>query len=432
MESAMSRGKEKNMRQVRWASWLVGLAMALAVCGVRPAAADVRSDQAAAILEWPSVVFFDLDSLFQVGILSMNGGGSEINTVIQLSNTSAEPVFVTCFYENANAHCTNTGEVCIVAEQCCDSEFGCGVCLPGWNETDFHVQITPRQPLGWLASDGVSGFDFTPLKRFGEFAIDGVNNFGIGGSSNAASRIPPVPEEPFIGSLRCIAVDADGIPVDRNVLKGESTLTLLVEEFDDDATTAGNGPDFESVISVAKHNAIGIQAIEGAVNDDNVLVLGGPEPEYNGCPNYLILNHFFDGAENPATDDGSFIVSLLTLVPCTQNYLRQIPGATVVQYLVYNEFEQRFSTSRPFQCKQLILLSNIDTTQNERSIFSAGVAGTLTGQTRMNPLGSGVLGVLTEVHIPNNFEEPIVPLAEVNIHFQGDREDPDLIVLPTL
>ena len=45
------------MRQVRWASWMVGLAMALAVCGVRPAAADVRSDRAAAILEWPSVIF---------------------------------------------------------------------------------------------------------------------------------------------------------------------------------------------------------------------------------------------------------------------------------------------------------------------------------------------------------------------------------------
>ena len=45
------------MRQVRWASWTVGLAMALAVGGVRPVAADVTSDRAAAILEWPSVVY---------------------------------------------------------------------------------------------------------------------------------------------------------------------------------------------------------------------------------------------------------------------------------------------------------------------------------------------------------------------------------------
>ena len=418
------------MRQVRWASWLVALAMALAVCGVRPATADVRSDQAAAILEWPSVVFVDLESLFAVGML-VQDGGAEINTVLQLSNTSTDPVFVHCFYENANSHCTNTGEVCIVAEQCCDSEFGCGVCQPGWNETDFHVQITPRQPLGWLASDGVADFDYTPPKYFGTFAIDGVHNTGIGGSSNAGSRIPPVPEEPFIGSLRCIAVDADGIPVDRNVLKGESTLTVFVPgSLEEPPATTSGVLDTQDVISVAKSNAIGIQAIEGAVNDDNILVLGGPEPEYNGCPNYLIINHFFDGAENPVTDDGSFIVSLLTLVPCSENYLRQIPGAAVVQYLVYNEFEQRFSTSRPFQCKQLILLSNIDTTQNERSIFSAGVAGTLTGQTRLNAIGSGVLGVLTEVNIPDRFFAPIVPLAEVNLHYQGDRPDADLVVLP--
>jgi hypothetical protein len=161
-----------------------------------------------------------------------------------------------------------------------------------------------------------------------------------------------------------------------------------------------------------------------------VLVLGGPEPEYNGCPNFLILNHFFDGAANPVIDDpfvngaqDSFIVTLLTLVPCTQDFLRQIPGSAVVQYLVYNEFEQRFSTSRSFTCKQLILLSNIDTTQNERSIFSAGVAGTLTGQTRMNPLGSGALGVATEIHIGDT------GIADFNLHYQGERAEPDLITL---
>jgi hypothetical protein len=204
-------------------------------------------------------------------------------------------------------------------------------------------------------------------------------------------------------------------------MKGEATITIF-------ATSELAGGD-EDVITVAKHNAIGIQAIQGAVNDDTTLVLGGPEPEYNGCPNFLILNHFFDFAENPVTDDGSFVITALTLVPCTENYLRQIPGAAVVQYLVYNEFEQRFSTSRTVQCKQLLPLSNIDTTQNERSIFSAGVAGTLTGQTRMNPIGSGLLGVATEIHVPATGQD-ILPIADFNLHYQGDREDPDLIVLP--
>jgi hypothetical protein len=395
------------MRQVRWASWMVGLAMALAAGGVRPVAADVTSDRAAAILDWPSVIFAEtsfIDGFELVGV----------NTLLQVSNTSEDPVHLWCFYENANPHCSNTGEVCYAAEDCCDPSTGCGLCLPGWNETDFRLQLTPFQPIGWLASEGMAGYSTFAPKEFGKFPISGVfPSVGPGGSSNAGSRIPPVPEEPFLGSLRCIAVDEDNIPVDRNVLKGESTLGFFAEDPD---------PDF---INVGKSNAIGIQAIEGAVNDDNVLVLGGPEPEYNGCPNVLIINHFFDFAVDPIIDDGfdSQIFTILELVPCSEDYLRQVPGGAVVQYLVYNEFETRFSTSRPMQCKQFSLLSNIDTTQNERSIWSAGVQGTLTGQTRANPLGGGLIGVAHELHEQAG-------LADFNIHFQGDREDPDFIVLP--
>ena len=400
------------MRQVRWASWMVALAMALAVCGVRPVAADVRSDQAAAIVEWPSV-------LFSVNLIMQLTGADVLDTVIQLSNTSDTAISAHCFYENANSHCTNTGQVCVFAAECCEPMSGCGVCLPGWNETDFHVRLTPFQPLGWLASQGVAGFDPIPIVPVGKFPIDGITNVGPDGSSNAGSRIPPVPEEPFNGSLRCIAVNEDDTPSDRNVLKGEETLEVVGEgERESD--------DFDFV-TVAKSNAIGIQARPGAVNDDNVLVLGGPDAEYNGCPNILILNHFFDFAINPAADlgptDSGPIFTFLTLVPCTQDFLRQIPGSAVVQFLVYNEFEQRFSTSRSVLCKAVFPLSLIDTTQPERSIFSAGVAGTLTGQTRINPIGSGLLAVATELH--DGFG-----IAEFNVHYQGDRDQPDLITLP--
>ena len=122
--------------------------------------------------------------------------------------------------------------------------------MPGWNETDFFVHLTPRQPAGWLASEGLSGFDAIPPKQFNKFAISGIfPNVGIGGSSNAGSAVPPVPESPFNGSLRCIAVDQDGIPTDRNVLKGESTLEVFAN---------GVSDDFD-VVQVAKSNAIGIQ-----------------------------------------------------------------------------------------------------------------------------------------------------------------------------
>lgn len=390
------------MRQVRWASWMVGLAMALAAGGVRPVAADVTSDRAAAILNWPSVIFAESNPIEP-------GPESGVNTLIQVSNTSADPVHMWCFYENANSHCTNTGQVCFAASECCDIMTGCGICLPGWNETDFRVQITPRQPLGWLASDGMAGFDQLPFKEFGKFPLQ---SGGIGGSSNAGSRIPPVPEEPFVGALRCIAVDADNVPVDRNVLKGEATLGFFSEDPD---------PDF---INIGKHNAIGFRAVEGAVNDDNVLVIGGPEPEYSGCPNVLIINHFFDFAVNPVIGGDAEIFTALELMPCTEDYLRQQPGAAVVQYLVYNEFETRFSASRAVQCKQLSLLSNIDTTQNQRSIWSAGVQGTLTGQTRATSVaGSGIIGVAHEFH-------DLAGLAQFNIHQSGDREAPDFIILP--
>lgn len=401
------------MRKVRWASWTLALAMALAVGGVRPVTALVTSDRAAAILDWPTVITF----------------GPIINTVIELSNTSAEPVSALCFYANANSHCAATGDICIPG---LFQPEGCFLCVPGWNETDFHVNLTPRQPLGWLASEGVQGFwgfagpfgtPLPPPVGVGVFALDGAVYVGIGGSSNAGSRIPPVPEDPFIGSLRCIAVDQEsGFPVDRNVLKGELTLEVL---------------DLGDQIQVAKHNATGLQAITGAVNDDNVLVLGGPpeEAEYQGCPNYLILNHFFDGAGNPVFGPQPLppvpnppvqIVTVLDLVPCCQDYLRQIPGGAVVQYLVYNEFEQRFSTSRPMQCQQISLISNIDTIQNERSIFSAGVGGTLTAQTRINPIGCGLIAEAVEIHVGDGE----FSLASFNVHEQGDRPLADRIILP--
>ena len=152
-------------------------------------------------------------------------------------------------------------------------------------------------------------------------------------------------------------------------------------------------------------------------------MLGGPEAEYNGCPNFLILNHFFDGAEDPVTDDGAPILTILELVPCTTDFLRQIRARRSSSTWSTTSSS---SASRPAgrsSASSSQLISNIDTTQNERSIFSAGVSGTLTGQTRINPIGSGVLAVAHEIHLSSG-------LADFNVHFQGDRADPDFIILP--
>jgi hypothetical protein len=325
------------------------------------------------------------------------------DTLVTMANTSDEPVLAHCFYENANSHCTNTGAVCDDPSDCTGGP-GIGICVPGWNETDFYVRLTPRQPLGWLASEGLT-----------EFPIDGTDRTGIGGSSNLGSRIPRVAEVPFIGMLKCIAIDDNGNPIDRNVLKGEATLVTDVQ--------ADAGPLF---LDAAKYNAVGVRAIEGAVNDDRTLVLGGENAEYHGCPSVLILNHFFDLVEDPVL--GREVNTGLVLVPCSQDLLRQIPGKSVVQYLVYNEFEQRFSTSRTVDCQQALLLSQIDTTQPERSIFSAAVSGTVTGQTRLTPLDDGLIGVALEVH--GQEADGSLATAAFNIHYQGSRAAADEIVLP--
>jgi hypothetical protein len=215
-----------------------------------------------------------------------------------------------------------------------------------------------------------------------------------------------VSDNPFLGELKCVAVDDADHPTDRNVLVGSAITEEGCECLD-----------------VTRYNAIGIQAIQGANNGDNTLVLGD---EYEACPNTLILNHFFDGAADPTT--GETVVGNLTLVPCSENFVRQDNDLTLIvaQFLVFNEFEQRFSTSTRVQCYASMPLSNIDTTQAERSIFSVGVAGTLTGQTRIQGVstggGHGLLGVYFDLHG--------VQSTAANLHFQGITDQPDFIYLP--
>jgi hypothetical protein len=360
--------------------WVIGVGLIAAAASV--ATADVTSDRSAAILVWPDVFV-----------------SRGFDTEIQVSNVSQEDILLHCFYENANSHCSNTGQVCSSGAECFETELS-GRCVPGWTETDFRLRLTPRQPLGWLASEGLQQF---PLTGAG-------GSVGPDGSSNAGSRVPPVPEVPFDGVLRCIAINDDGTPSDRNDLVGHLTFIEV--------------DSLAAPIGISKANAIGLQAVPGAVNGDRDLVLGGSEPEYNGCANFLIVNHFFDGVQDPVSGGRRF--TQLTLVPCANNYLRQVPGSAVVQYLVYNEFEQRFSTSRSVDCKFQADLSEIDTTDPERSIFSAGVSGTVSGQSRLNPLGGGLLGIVCE----GVSTGPSFTKAEVNVHYQGDRPDPDILTIP--
>jgi len=399
------------MRQVRRVGWTLAIATGM-VLGASQAMADIASDKSAAIVVYPKVA------------VDREEG---VDTVIRLANSNeTTPILAHCFYVNANSHCSGGSN----DRSVCDSGADCpggGFCVPGWLETDFRIKLTQGQPIQWLASEGLADSDLplprgvctgNPFVGCGSAADCAFFNAGSCSASNAGTRIPPVPEDPFKGELKCIAIDNNGVPIPRNDLKGEGILTT---------STVDN-------LDVASYNALGIQATGAVTGAANELVIGGPDPEYNGCPNYLIMNHFFEDVANPVPGTDTTIETTLVLVPCSTDYLRQIPGAATIQYLVFNEFEQRFSTSGPFICYEETRLCNLDTSDCSRSIFNANVMGTVAGQTRLwavrNPalpgVPSAVLGIGIERHVGGEYTRS----AAFNLHQQGARADADLITIP--
>jgi len=390
-------------------------ALGLVLCATSVAArGDVVSDQAAAILVVPKIVVDVTNAAPQIA------PPHRIDTLIRVSNTLNAPIRLYCFYVNATPHCTSTAEPCVSNPDMCScltDPVTCprSFCKTEWNEIDFRIQLTAQQPIAWLASQGASfcspssdpDVPCLPLS-----SDSGV--LGPGGQSNDESLIPPVPEDPFIGELKCIAVDRNTIPIETNNLKAEVEIVRSSSGF----------------VDVEGYNAIGIPAIPGTNNQDNVLVLGGPSAEYSPCPNLLIMDHFFDGALDPVSN--KTVTTDLTLVPCSEDFATQVTPTSTVQFLIFNEFEQRLSTSRSLTCFQEIRISDIDNARPgiERSIFSAAVQGTLTGQTRIRGVADGsrthgntLLGVAEEFRDGGGS-------AAVNLHFDGSRPQSDFIYLP--
>jgi hypothetical protein len=420
----MMAERRSKMGQVRWAGWAMVFAAAWTLSAGQ-AYADIASDKMAALLIYPKIQY---DST------------AGRDTVIRLTNTNTtQAILAHCFYLDANSHCEGGSadrEICTNDPGRCT---GGGVCRPGWIETDFRINLTAGQPIEWIASEGLADAcppasmdcdGYLPLPR----GICTGNPFFTCGSdadcarfsagrctqSNVGTRIPRVPEDPFVGELKCIAVDANGIPVPRNELKGEAILTEV------------DGPD--AVYDTASYNAIGIQATGASTGATNELILGGPDPEYNGCPNYLIMEHFFEDVNVPVPNIDATVETSLVVVPCSEDLLRQIPGAAVLQFLVFNEFEQRFSTSKSIICYDETRLCNIDTPNCSLSIFSANVMGTVVGQTRVQAIASpvlkGVPSAVLGIGIQKHVGSTETRSAAFNINHQGARDAADVITIP--
>jgi hypothetical protein len=394
---------------------LIGVLGTLAVAGaVRLARADVASDKPGAILVFPKIV---IDTS---GVL-----GPPTDTEIQITNTSNSVISARCYLIDATSHCSNA-KVCSNArtEQCtmdsdCSSgscfpaactlakvadgavvgKGGCpaggtcvGPCNPRLVETDFRMTLTKRQPVTWKASEGLSSFPCDPLTNpENNGCPNGLSNIGSDGSPSSAAAAQ---EDPFVGEIKCVEVDpstfqpSTGLNPINNFtgdLKGEATIVSA------DGTK----------VDARKYNAIGIQSLgPNSNNNDDTLLVGGPAPEYNGCPKALIVDSLFDNAP-VTTHDGDVsgsVVTDLTFVPCTEDLATQSPSAATLQFTVYNEFEQRFSTSIGFSCFKEVQLSDIDSrpgnvkNNNSASIFNYAVEGTLSGQIKVRP----VAGALTD------------------------------------
>src|SRR5262245_58405900 len=391
---------------------LLGAAAAVGLALSPMAQAATYSDTSAAVLVWPRIIVDD-----------------ERDTVVQLTNQSSQPAAAHCFYINGNTRCDNTGAVC-------ESRFDCeedgvfGSCQPGWIEINFDVILTRDQPLAWSAARGLaSGVPGESLEDGKVPCPGGFADPCIPPETNAGTRVPPVGESPFVGELKCIQVDrVTRLPVEcqgvacRNDLEGAATITQVQSSRRID-------------IDTQKYNAAGLRTSQAGVNGDSLLVIGGPDAEYQPCPEVLVFNHLFDGAIDPIS--GIWAArSEISLVPCTQNLLTQEVPHVTVQFLVYNEFEQRLSTSRPVNCLLTTTISRIDTTQPERSIWNASLQGTVAGQTRITGVEGGLIGVgslnfcCRRPDCSCDSSGIIEAGAAYNLNQRGDREEPDFIQIP--
>lgn len=415
-----------------------GLTLGACLLGVVSSARALStSDKPAAILVWPKIVV-DTSAVLQ---------DEPTDTIIELGNVDSSNLKQAhCFYINANGHCGETalqpGKVCLDATDCPLPGTGTGnsTCVEGWNEIDFDIRITPEQPLQWRASQGLTKF---PLQAAGHCSNNpsvtcnpssSINTCGSGScvpsASNAGGGIPPTPEDPFVGALKCIQFDPTQNPPapDQGATSNRLIGAALIEECED--STCANGVDIE------RYNAVGALFRNLDLTHPGEVHLDGFQ--YEACPSTLILDHIFDNAPDPLATDlfPGTVLTDLTLVPCGDDFLRQEPGSATAQYLVFNEFEQRFSTSKKVECFFERQLSLIDTGTSTRSIFSFNVQGSLVGQTRIRGVGNsstghGLLGVARTDFGPSAPAARIGVDAGVAFNLQqSGNAGPDIITIP--
>jgi hypothetical protein len=302
---------------------------------------------------------------------------------------------------------------------------GGGICtLSSCQAINFDLNLTANQPVGWRASEGVVTTGFCVGGTSPGFPCIANNDCAGGGlcQDQDIGRVPPLSPGIFQGELKCVQVVGSGndpnIPVNRNDLVGNASIYRVNN----------------AIVDVQTYNAVGVQAVlsDGSTQNDTTLVLGGGNREYAGCSAQVIVDHFFDNARLSAARE---VTSEITLVPCSERLeVDDNPAVHTLQFVVFNEFEQRMSASTRFRCFREVQLSQLDRRPGQEafSVFNVGVQGTLAGQTVIRPVlsgdgnpGNGILAIVEEFHRnPNN---NAVRSAAFNIHLRGDKRQADTV-----
>jgi hypothetical protein len=279
-------------------------AVGLALCWACAALADSPPQRLpSAVLIWPLIV--------------VDGAGQTTDTRVEVVNLSRRRVDLGCIYVPA----------------------------PSCGGFDFHVQLTPNQPLSWLASQGVF---------------------------NNAAAVPPFSST---GELKCI-VEPDEESVDaHNTIQGRAAV------FGADGQTIG-------------YSAVGfLRLTDGPLT--NVIDLDGVT--YTQCP---AEQHFAFLASDPSSPASE---SEIVIAPCSEDLENLVAPPTVIQFQVFNEFEEVFSASTSVTCSARRRLDQISI------VFKRSVLGTDTGHLIVKGATSPVLTMLVD-----RFLTPTVPATAGN------------------
>jgi hypothetical protein len=281
------------------------------------------------------------------------------------------------------------------------------------------LRLTKQQPTVWRVSTGRLVDPTGPIGACQDLILPGVPpdpdvmkqncpGFDPGAVPNVTSGISGTPEfVGFEGELKCVQIDDSGSPVGGNALKGEAIIESL----------AGGG-------LISSYNALGITA--NAVNSDGVLNLDNAE--YNACPDRLVLNHFAQGADDPAllalgvSPGVAPVETELTIVPCTEDFFNGVPESVNVQVLVTDELESRISAPLSFDC-----WTNQSLDYNPGAFLFGNRHNSTVLKTELRSTSaSGILAIAEDYRVINGTR---TGSSAVNLDAIGLRSTPDRIVL---